>query len=87
MKSNLSKKEIQIKILEFFKDIKNQTPKEVKKIKKLAMSKNISLGGLRKKFCKKCLTPYKSPKIRIKNKIKSVVCEECDYVARWKLKL
>ena len=85
MKSKLSKQKINIKIQKFFKDIKNKNQKEIKKIKKLAMSKNILLKEKRKLFCKKCFAPYQNPKIRIKNKIKSVTCEECGYVARWNL--
>ncbi len=88
MKKTLSKKEAIRKIEEFFSsdDFKDKTPKEVKKIKRLAMAYNIKLKELRRKFCKKCLTPYRNPKIRIRNKIKSVTCENCGYIARWKLK-
>ncbi len=86
MKKNLSKSEAKKQIQEFFKDIKNKTPKEVKKIKRLAMRSNLALRELRKKFCKKCLAPYKNPKTRIKNKIKSITCENCGYVNRCKLK-
>jgi RNase P subunit RPR2 len=85
MKDKLSKSQAKKVIEEFFKDIKNKTPKDIKKIKRLAMSKNIPLKEKRKLFCKKCLTPYKSPKTRIKNKIKSVECANCEYVSRWKL--
>ena len=81
-----SKTENEKKILGFFSDIKNKTPKEIKKIKKLAMSHNIKLKEFRKKFCKKCLSPYKNPKIRIKNKIKSITCENCGYISRYKIK-
>ena len=81
----ISKKEINKIINEFFKNIKKKTPKEIRKIKRLAMSENILLKEKRKLFCKKCLMPYKNPKIRIKNKIKSVTCENCDYISRWKL--
>ncbi|MFQ5531990.1 MAG: hypothetical protein ACE5ES_05215 [Candidatus Nanoarchaeia archaeon] len=70
----------------FFKDILNKTPKQVKKIKKLAMRYNIALKEKRKLFCKKCYAPYKNPKIRIKKGHKTIVCEECKYVSRWKLK-
>ena len=86
MKSKLSKQEIQAKIREFFEDVENKTPKQVKKIKKLAMSKNISLKEKRKSFCKKCLVAFKNPKTRIRNKIKSVTCRNCRYISRWKLK-
>ncbi len=81
----LSKKEAIEKIEEFFKDIKNKNPKEIKKIKKLAMKHNIKLKEKRKKFCKKCFSP-RLKIISIKNKIKRVVCEECGYISRWKIK-
>ena len=80
-----SKTEAKKEIDEFFKDIKNKSPKEIKKIKRLAMSKKIPLKEKRKLFCKKCLSPYKNPKIRIKNKIKSIKCENCGYISRWKI--
>ena len=82
----LSKTEAKKQIQEFFIDIKDKTPKEVKKIKRLAMNHNIALCNLRKKFCKKCFSPYKNPKMRIKNNMKSVTCENCGYVSRWKVK-
>ena len=82
----LSKAEAKKQIEKFFRDIKNKNPREVKKIKKLAMSKNILLKEKRKLFCKKCFSSYQNPKIRIKNKIKSVTCRNCGYVARWKVK-
>ena len=85
MVKKISKTEAKEEIKEFFKGIKNKTPKEIKKIKKLAMSKNISLKEKRKLFCKKCLNPYKNPKIRIKNRIKSIACENCGYISRWRL--
>jgi len=86
MRGKKSKKEAQIEIDNFFSEIKNKTSKEIKKIKKLAMKHNFSLKDYRKTFCKKCLNPYKNPKIRIKDSIKSVECENCGYVSRWKLK-
>ena len=52
----LSKTETRKEIGEFFKDIKTKTPKEIKKIKKLAMKQNIKLGDKRKKFCQKCFS-------------------------------
>tara|TARA_Y100000034_G_scaffold49240_1_gene60893 strand:+ start:136 stop:396 length:261 start_codon:yes stop_codon:yes gene_type:complete len=86
MKKKSSKSEIKKQIQEFFLDIKDKSPNEVKKIKKLAMSHNIPLKETRKKFCKKCLVSYKNPKIRIKNKMKIIICENCGYVSRWKIK-
>ena len=86
MKSKFSKTEAKKEIQEFFSNIKNKTSREIKKIKRLAMKHNISIKEKRKLFCKKCFAPYKNPKIRIKNKIKSVTCKECGYVARWGIK-
>jgi RNase P subunit RPR2 len=81
----LSKTEAEKQIRNFFKNIKNKSPREIKKIKKLAMSYNIHLKELRKKFCKKCYSPLKG-KTRIKNKIKSVTCENCGHINRWRVK-
>ena len=80
-----SKTEIKKQIEDFFLNIQKKTPKEIRKIKRLAMSKNIPLKEKRKLFCKKCYAPYKNPKIRVKNKIKSVVCSNCGYISRWKV--
>ena len=85
MNKKISKTDAKEIIDEFLKDIKNKSSLEIKKIKKLAMSKNISLKEKRKLFCKKCLIPYKNPKIRIKNKLKSITCKNCGYISRWKL--
>jgi RNase P subunit RPR2 len=82
-----SKTESKLKIEEFFENIKNKIPKEIKKIKKQAMSQNIPLKEKRKLFCKKCLTPYSGKeKIRIKNKVKTITCKKCGNVSRWKVK-
>ncbi len=87
MKQKISKINAKNKIDSFFKNIKNKTPEEVKKIKKLAMANKISLGQKRKTFCKKCLLPYIDPKTRIHKNIKSITCNNCGYVSRWKIKL
>lgn len=87
MKLKISKTAAQEQIKKFFNDIKNKTPKEIKKIKRLAMNKKIPLKEKRKLFCKKCLNPYlNKEKIRIKKGIKSVECKNCNYIARWKIK-
>lgn len=80
----LSKTEVKEKITEFFKDIEDKSGKDVKKIKKLAMSQNIPLKELRKKFCKECYSPLRG-KIRINKKIKSITCKECGNVTRWRV--
>ncbi len=83
----LSKTEANKAIEEFFKNIKNKTPKQIKKIKNLAMSHNIPLKEKRKLFCKKCLIPYSGKeKIRIKNKFKTIKCKNCKTINRWKLR-
>ena len=79
-----SKTEAEKEIKEFFSDTGNRTPKEIRKMKKLAMSHNIQLRELRKKFCKKCYSPelkFKS----IKNKIKIIECKKCGNLMRWKI--
>ena len=86
MKKKLKKKEIEKKILEFFKNISKKTPKEIKKIKRISMTYKIPLKNKRKLFCKKCFNPYINPKIRIKNKMKIIICKNCESVSRWKLK-
>jgi len=85
MKSKLSKTESIKEVEEFFSDIKNKTPKEIKKIKRLAMKHNLPLKGKRKLFCRKCLAVYKNPKIRIKHNLKTIICENCGNVGRWRL--
>jgi len=81
-----SKTESGSKINDFFKEIKSKTPKEILKIKKLAMNQKISLKKFRKEFCKKCLNPYSgNEKIRINKGIKSITCKKCEYVSRWKI--
>lgn len=85
-KSKKSKTEVESQIKEFFSNINDKTPKGVRKIKRLAMSHNIPLKGKRKSFCKKCLIPYKNPKIRVKSGIKIVTCENCGYVSRWRIR-
>ncbi|MEX0920611.1 MAG: hypothetical protein WDZ69_03460 [Candidatus Pacearchaeota archaeon] len=85
-KQKVSRKEAAKEIDEFFNNIKNKTPGEVKKIKKLAMGYNLKLREKKKLFCRKCLAPYRNPKIRIKEGKKTVACEDCSHTARWKIK-
>ena len=84
-KEKLSKLETEHKIKEIFSN--NPSPKQIKKAKTLAMSKNIKLGKLRKKFCKKCYTFFnsKNSEIRIKKPLKIIKCKECGYVGRYKI--
>ena len=81
-KQKVTKKEI-IELLN-----KAKSEKDVKKIKRLAMHSKIKLGGLRKKFCKKCYSLFDSSncEIRIKKGFKVVRCLGCGYISRYKLK-
>ena len=85
-KLKVSKKEAKNKIENFFKEIKEKSPLEIKKIKKIAMNKRISLGENKKLFCKKCFFPFVNPKIRIKKGFKIITCEECGAIKRIKIK-
>jgi len=88
VKQKISKTETENKINEFFQGIKNKGPKEIKKIKKLAMNQNVPLNENRKLFCKYCLKPYSGKeKVRIKKGIKSITCNNCEKISRWKIKL
>jgi RNase P subunit RPR2 len=78
----LSKTEARNKIEEFFKNQHNK--EEVRKIRKLAMSHQIKLGEKRKLFCKKCLS-MNLKVVGIKHKIKTVRCEDCGNIIRWKI--
>jgi RNase P subunit RPR2 len=86
MKKKISKIEAQEQIEEFCSKIQEKTPKEIKKIKRLAMAHNIKLGEKRKTFCKACYNPYIGPSIRIKNDLIRIECEHCEKIARWKVK-
>ena len=83
MKKRLSKTEAKEKIDSFFKQ-KTFSPKDVGKIKRLAMKHNIKLGKERQKFCKSCLNPLKR-KIRITKDYKIVECSICGEKNRIKI--
>jgi len=86
MKKIISKAEAKKQIEEFFENVTSKTPKEVKKIKKLAMNYKIPLKDKRKLFCKRCLCPYKNASIRIKKGLIKINCGECGYTSKWKIK-
>jgi len=86
MKKTISKLEAKKQIKEFFSEIKNKNPKQIKKIKRFAMAYNLPLKEKRKFFCGKCFSPYRTSKIRIKNKTKTIICENCGAKNRWKIK-
>jgi len=83
MKGKISKTEAKKKIDEFFlRD--DFSPKEIKKIKKLAMRHNIKLRNYRRKFCKKCLTKLKG-KTRVSKTHKTIECEYCGYRNKFRI--
>ena len=86
MKSKSSKTNLIKEVNNFFSDIENKSQKEIKKIKKSVMNKNIPLKEKRKLFCKYCLNPYSGKeKVRINNKIKNIECLNCKKISRWKI--
>ncbi len=85
MDIKISRSEAEKQIRDFFKseNIKNKTPEEVKKIKRLAANKKISIKSYRNLFCKDCLNPFSgNEKIRIKKDMKSTECLKCGKVNR-----
>lgn len=84
MKSDLSKYQAEDKIESFFKK-DSFTPKELKKIKRLAMKYKIKLKDKRKRFCKKCLSQLKG-KTRISKTHKTIICQVCNYGNKFKIK-
>lgn len=82
---SFSKKEAEEFIKKSLND--NPAPEKLKKLKHLAMSKNMKIGVLRKRFCKKCysLFPINS-EIRIKKRLKKIRCKNCGYITKYRLK-
>ncbi|MBU2616678.1 MAG: hypothetical protein KKB79_01715 [Nanoarchaeota archaeon] len=82
-----SKKVVSEKIELFFEKLLGKTPSEIKKIKRMAMGSNVSLGTKKKLFCKKCFSAFNSgdSEIRIKKGFKLVKCKKCDNISKWKL--
>lgn len=87
MSKGTSKKDVLREIEYFFKSIEDKTPREVKKIKRLAMQFNIPLKKKKKLFCKNCFSVFNSgsSRIRIKKGFKAISCKNCAYVSRWKV--
>ena len=82
-RAKLSKHETKEKIQKFFIEIKNKTPKEIKKIKKISKNQKVPLKENKKLFCKDCLTPFKgNEKIRIKKDYKTIKCAICEKLKR-----
>jgi len=80
-----NKKEAGFVIEDFFKNIKDKTPEEIKKVKRLAMKHNLPLKEKRKLFCKYCQSPNLKV-LSIKNKVKRVRCKDCGIEVGWKIK-
>ena len=85
MKKSSSKSETIKQLEDFFSALKSHTPKEIKKIKRLAMAHKIRLKEKRKLFCGKCFSP--NLKVAgIKKGIKKIECLNCGRKMRWKVK-
>ncbi len=85
MKRELTRKEAERKIKEFFAKDRLDAEK-TKKIKRLAMKYCIRLEAYKRRFCKKCFGDLRNGKTRINKGIKCVICAKCSFVNRWKLK-
>ena len=89
MNIKISKQQAEEKIKQIFSS--NPTPQQIKKIKRLAMNKKISLKPYKKKFCKKCFTIFtpNNSEIRIKKQnkkpFKTIKCKKCNHISRYKL--
>ncbi len=81
-----TKEEARAKVEEFFTDLRNKSPEQIKKIKKLAMKYNLKLGEKRKGFCKKCYSSLEKAEVRIKNGKKIVKCRNCSQISRWDIR-
>jgi len=83
VKKKGSKEEAKAKIDAFF-ERDDFSPKDVKKVKRLAMAFNVKLGKHRKKFCGNCLSPLRG-KTRVTKTKKNIICENCGFINRTKL--
>ena len=87
MKKIISKTKAEKQIEDFFENIDIKSPKEIKKIKRLAMSHKIPLKEKRKLFCKKCFNVHSDSSIRVKKGVIRIECGNCGNVSRWKIKI
>ncbi len=87
MKNKLSKKQVEEKIANFFRQTGELDPRNIKKTKRLAMSYNLKLKDYRKRFCKKCFSDlkYNKGKIRVGKMYKTIECAKCGFLNRWKV--
>ena len=83
---SLSRKEAEEFIKKTFEE--NPSKESLKNLKLLAMSKNIKIGGMKKRYCKKCYSLFttKNSEIRIKMPYKKIKCKNCGYTATYKIK-
>jgi RNase P subunit RPR2 len=84
MKKELTRKEAEQKVKEFFEKERLDS-KQTKKIKRIAMKYRIRLGEYKRRFCKKCFSDLRNGKTRISKGNKTVVCPKCNYFNRWKI--
>ena len=83
---SISKKEIEELIKKSFEN-ESLSKEKLKKLKQLAMSRNIKIGGMKKRFCKKCYSLFttKNSEIRIKMPYKKTRCKNCGYIRAYKI--
>lgn len=88
MREKISKTQAKSKVEKFFADISNKEPEEIRKIKRLAMRHNLKLEEKKKLYCKKCFSVFdsKNSKIRVSKKVKTITCNKCGVVSKYKLK-
>lgn len=84
MRKDISRTEAKKIINEYFSN-NYLDKKKTRKIKRLAMKYKIRLGKYRKKFCKKCFYDLTKGKVRITKHYKTVACNECGFMNRFKL--
>tara|TARA_Y100000310_G_C20454274_1_gene702271 strand:+ start:420 stop:674 length:255 start_codon:yes stop_codon:yes gene_type:complete len=83
MKLSLNRTEATEKIHSFFQS-NDFKPKDLKKIKRLAMKYHIPLKPYKKLFCKSCLNPLKG-KTRVSKEYKRIECNICNFKNKWKI--
>lgn len=85
-KEKLTKKEVENIRDEFFSNIGRKSPKDIKKMKKLANSKRVCLRSQKRLFCAGCFEPFVgNEKIRITKGFKVITCDKCGKIKRIKL--
>ncbi|MBI5148319.1 hypothetical protein HZA33_01415 [Candidatus Pacearchaeota archaeon] len=86
MAKNKDKKLAEKQIYEFFKEIGEKRPEEIRKVKRLAMHYNIKLEKLNRRFCKKCYSTLNNSRKRINRGKITITCLKCGHIMRYPYK-